>query len=249
MRKGDTGPASPVVSAAPATMKLFPVAVLLLTSFLTAAAAQPKTADEILDLVRQSYAGQNQKLQGELRDDATGRTEPLELTMGGQNILFQFTNPPPETIRLDLTTTPATLYQVRSGSSRKVPANQLGSNVRGMDFNYEDLSLRFLYWPRPQLMGEGRVSGQKCWIVRVINPGREGPYYAVDIWVHQASGGAAKMAAYDRASKIIKRYEVTKIQKVNGINALKELRVETLDPTSAKVIGRTYMKMNNPAKP
>ena len=33
-----------------------------------------------------SYAGQNQKLQGELRDDATGRTEPLDLTMGGQNL-------------------------------------------------------------------------------------------------------------------------------------------------------------------
>ncbi|WP_395743247.1 outer membrane lipoprotein-sorting protein [Prosthecobacter sp.] len=230
-------------------MKLFVTAALLALSFLGIADAQTKSADEILDLVRQSYAGQNQKLQGELRDDATGRTEPLELTMGNQAMDFRFTNPPPETLRLDLSTTPARLYQVRGGSPRQVPAGQMGSKVRGMDFNYADLSLAFLYWPRPQLMGEGRVSGQKCWIVRVMNPGREGPYYAVDIWVHQASGAAAKMQAYDRGSKIVKRYEVTKIQKVNGANALKELRVETLDPASGKITGRTYMKMNKPAKP
>ena len=230
-------------------MKFIILATLLLTPCLLAAGAQPKTAEEIMLDVRQSYARQNQKLQGELRDDATGRTEPLELTIGNQVMNFQFSTPPAETIRVDLNTSPARLYQVSKGTSKQVPASQLGSKVRGMDFNYEDLSLRFLYWPRPQLMGEGRVSGQKCWIVRVINPGREGPYYAVDIWVHQASGGAAKMAAYDRSSKVIKRYEVTKMQKVNGTNALKELRVETLDPASGKVQGRTYMKMNTPAKP
>jgi len=230
-------------------MKFIILATLLLSPCLRAAEAQPKTAEEIMLDVRQSYAGQNQKLQGELRDGDSGRTEPLELTMGNQAMNFLFTNPPAETIRLDLNTFPARLYQVRNGTSRQVPASQLGSKVRGMDFNYEDLSLGFLYWPRPQLMGEGRVSAQKCWIVRVMNPGKEGPYYAVDIWVHQASGGAAKMAAYDRSSKIIKRYEVTKIQKVNGANALKELRVETLDPATGKIQGRTYMKMNTPAKP
>lgn len=230
-------------------MKFLILATLLLTPCLHAAGAQPKTAEEILRLVRQSYAGQNQTLKGELRDDATGRTEPLELTMGNQAMSFLFTNPPAETIRLDLGTSPSRLFQVIKGKSRQVPSSQLGSQVRGMDVNYEDLSLGFLYWPKPQLMGESRVSGQKCWIVRVTNPSRQGPYYVVDIWVHQASGGAAKMEAYDRSSKVIKRYEVTKIQKVHGQNALKELRFETLDPASGKIQGRTYMKMNAPAKP
>lgn len=230
-------------------MKLLLSALLLLTPCLSTAGAQPKTAEDILRLVRQSYAGQNQTLQGELRDDATGRREPLELTMGNQVMTFLFTHPPAETIRLDFNTSPARLYQVSNGKSRQVPTSQLGNQVRGMDLNYEDLSLGFLYWPHPQLMGEARVSAQKCWIVRVMNPGRTGPYYAVDIWVHQASGGAMKMEAYDRSSKVIKRYEVTKMQKVNGMNALKELRVETLDPASGKATGRTYMKMNAPAKP
>lgn len=230
-------------------MKLIFLATLLVMPCLRAAEAQPKTAEEILLDVRQSYAGQNQKLQGELRDGDSGHTEPLELTMGNQSMSFLFTKSPSETIRLDLKTTPATLTQLRNGTSRQVPASQLGSQVRGMQLNYEDLSLGFLYWPRPQLLKETRVSMQKCWLVRVMNPAGDGPYHAVDIWVQQASGGAMKMEAYDRGSKVIKRYEVTKMQKVNGTNALKELRVESLDPASGKVQGRTYMKMNTPAKP
>lgn len=230
-------------------MKFLILTTLLLTPCLRAAGAQPKTAEEIMLDVRQSYAGQNQKLQGELRDGDSGRTEPLELTMGNQVMSFLFSTPPVETIRLELNTSPPRLYQVSKGTSKQVPASQLGSKVRGMELNYEDLSLGFLYWPHPQLLKEARVSLQKCWLVRVMNPGKEGPCYAVDIWVHQATGGAAKMEAYDRSSRVIKRYEVTKMQKVNGTNALKELRVETLDPASGKVQGRTYMKMNTPAKP
>jgi hypothetical protein len=230
-------------------MKFLILATLLLTPFLRAADPQPKTAEDIMEKVRRSYAGQNQKLQGELRDDATGRKEPMELTLGNQVMNFQFTSSPKETIRLDLSTTPATLSQVRNGVSKQVPASQFGSKVRGMEFNYEDLSLRFLYWPNPKVLKEERITMQKCWMVRVMNPGKTGPYYAVDIWVHQATGGVARMEAYDRGSKVIKRYEVTKLQKVNGEQSLKELRVETLDPATGKVIGRTYMKMNPPANP
>jgi len=229
-------------------MKFIFLAALLFTPFLLAA-EKPKTAEEIMHGVQQSYAQQNQKMQGELRDDATGRTEPLELTLGNQVMGFLFTNPPVERIRLDFSATPAKLHQERNGKSRQVPASQMSNKVRGMDLNYEDLSLGFLYWPNPQILKEERLSLQKCWLLRVMNPGKDGPYHAVDIWVHQASGGAAKMEAYDISSKVIKRYEVVKIHKVNGTNALKELRVETLDPATGKTLGRTYMKMNTPANP
>ncbi|WP_395749303.1 outer membrane lipoprotein-sorting protein [Prosthecobacter sp.] len=229
-------------------MKFILFVTLLLTPTLRAADSKPRSAEEILQAVRQNYAQQNQKLQGELRDGDTGRTEPMELTMGNQVMNFLFTKPPVEGIRLNFNTTPATLSQTRKGVTRQVPSSQLGSQVRGMDFNYEDLSLGFLYWPRPELMQETRVSNLKCWLVRVMNPGKASPYHAVDIYVHQASGTALKMLAYDQNSKVIKRYEVISAQKINGVQALKELRVETLDPATGKIIGRTYMKMNPPAK-
>jgi hypothetical protein len=221
---------------------------LLLASVLRAEDAKPKTAEEIIRIVQNSYALQNYKMNGQLRDDATGRVEPLTLTMENRVMRFLFKNPPPEIVHLDLNTSPATLYQVRPGGSSVVPDAQHGDKVRGMEFNYEDLSLAFLYWPRPQLMGEDRVSAQKCWIVRVTNPSKQGPYYAVDLWVHQGSGGAAKMAAFDRNSKIVKRYQVTKVQKVEGATTLKELRIETLNPFNGEVKGRTYMTLEDPVK-
>ena len=221
---------------------------LLLASMLRAEDAQPKTAEEIIRIVQNSYALQNYKMTGELRDDTSGRSEPLTLTMQDKVMRFLFKNPPPEIVHLDMNTSPATLYQVCQGGSSVVPNSQHGSKVRGMEFNYEDLSLAFLYWPRPQLMGEDRVSGQKCWIVRVTNPSNQGPYYAVDLWVHQGSGGAAKMAAFDRTSKIVKKYQVTKVQKVEGATTLKELRIESINPANGEVIGRTYMKLDDPVK-
>lgn len=230
--------------------RLFTSLLLILSALASPALAadpQPKSAEEILRIVQRSYALQNHKMNGRLRDES-GRTEPLELTMDNQVMRFRFKNPPPEIVHLDLNTTPATLYQVRPGGTTQVSGNQFNQNVRGMDFNYEDLSLRFLYWPRPQLMGDGSVSGQKCWIVRVTNPGTDGPYYVVDIWVHKGSGGAAKMEAYDRNSRIVKRYQVTSVQKVDGATVLKELKIETVNSASGKVTGRTYMTLDKPEK-
>lgn len=229
-------------------MKRLLLIPLLLVAICRAEDAQPKTAEEILRIVRLSYALQNHKMNGQLRDDATGRTEPLTLTMEKRVMRFLFTNEPKEIVHLDLNTEPATLYQVRAGGSSQVQGSQYGSSLRGMAFNYEDLSLRFLYWPRPQLMGEGRVSAQKCWIVRVTNPGRDGPYYVVDIYVHQGSGGAAKMEAYDRNSKVVKRYQVTKVQKVDNATTLKELKIETINPFNGDIKARTYMTLDNPEK-
>ena len=221
---------------------------LLLASMLRAEDAQPKTAEEIIRIVQNSYALQNYKMTGELRDDNSGRSEPLTLTMQDKVMRFLFKNPPPEIVHLDMNTSPATLYQVRQGGSSVVPNSQHGSKVRGMEFNYEDLSLAFLYWPHPQLIAEDRVSGQKCWLVRVTNPAKDGPYHAVDLWVHQGSGGAAKMQAWDRTSKIVKKYQVTKVQKVEGATTLKELRIESINPANGEVIGRTYMKLDDPVK-
>ncbi len=185
---------------------------------------------------------------GQLRDDVTGRVEPLELTMENRLMRFLFKKDPKEIVHLDMNTSPATLYQVKQGGTTEVTGTQSSASVRTMALNYEDLSLRFLYWPRPQLMGEDRVGGQKCWIVRVTNPGQQGPYYVVDVWVHQGSGGAAKMTAFDRNSKVVKRYQVTKVQKLGETTVLKELKVEAINPATGGVQGRTYMTMDTPKK-
>ena len=93
---------------------------LLLASMLRAEDAQPKTAEEIIRIVQNSYALQNYKMTGELRDDNTGRSEPMTLTMQDRVMRFLFKNQPPEIVHLDMNTSPATLYQVRAGDRKSV---------------------------------------------------------------------------------------------------------------------------------
>ena len=124
--------------------------------------------------------------------------------------------------------------------------NEYGESVRGMDFNYEDLSMRFLYWPNAKLMGEDRIRTVKCWYIRVMNPDRKGPYWTVDLWVHQESGGVARMDAYNFQSKLVKRFQVISVQKSGKATILKEMRVESFNPLNGDRKGRTYMKLDKP---
>jgi len=209
------------------------------------------TAEQVLVLVRQSYALQNYKMVGMLRDDHSNKTEPLELTIAANVMRFQFKNQPPETVQLDFATTPATLWQVKTEGSSPVPLENGANSVRGMDFNYEDLSLRFTYWKNVKMMdANARLTAAriKCWLLRVTAPNTKGPYYTVDLWVEKESGGVAKMEAYNTVSQMVKRFQVTKIQKVDEATVLKEMRIESFDPVNGEPVGRTYLTLDTPQK-
>jgi hypothetical protein len=202
----------------------------------------PPTAEDIMRLVRMSYASQDYKLLGNLRDDATGRVENFELTMQQQKVRFRFDNPP-EILDLDLNAVPPVLNRVVAGGKSSVPMAALGESVRGMAMNYEDLSLRFLHWPNPELMGTDTIKTARCWVVRVTTPDQRGPYGTIDLWVHQGSGGVAKMEAYDVKANLLKRFAVEKIQEINKVTVLERMRIEAFEPGSKKS-RRTYMKLD-----
>ena len=206
------------------------------------------TATELLKRVRQTYADNQSHLSGSLRDSESGNEEPFDLATSEEAMRFTF-NKPPQVVNLDLTTSPATLREVKAGRSIEVPASRYGEKVRGFDLTYEDLSMSFLYWTNAKIMGEdtlGILTG-KAWWVRVTTPDARGPYGTVDIWVHQASGAMAKMEGWDRNGKRIKRFEVRSLQKDGEIRIPKEIREETYAPGAGKT-GTTYMTFDPPAK-
>lgn len=214
-----------------------------------AARALPAPED-LLKLVKLSYTLNDSRLTGKLRDSESGKEEPFDLNMAQQSVRFRFTNPA-QIVNLDLSTSPATLREVKPGGSDEVPAEMYSERVRGFDLTYEDLSMCFLYWPKAETLGEeslGTFSGQKAWKVRVTTPDNKGPYGTVDIWVHQGSGGMAKMEGWDRKGNKIKHFEMRSFQKVGESYAPKEIRVDTLDPKSGRRMGSTYMAFDKPVK-
>lgn len=122
------------------------VALILPCFFLRAADPQP-SGDEVLQLVRMSQALQDlNKLKGKLRNDDTGKEHPMELTMSDNVIRFLFRDPN-EIINLDLNQNGTKLSRVLAGGKMEMPLTLYAETVRGTDINYEDLSMRFLYWP------------------------------------------------------------------------------------------------------
>lgn len=226
------------------------LAALAATPFASAQTATP-TAAEVLERVRQSYALQDHRMTGRLRDSTSGREEALELSLSQSLMRFHFPGQPVETIQLDLTTHPASLWQIQNnGALKRVPLANSNLPVRGMDFNYEDLSQRFLYWDKVEMLdANARVTGGvRCWLVRVTAPDTKGPYYTVDLWVHQDSGGVARMDAYDSRSTLVKRFEVTKMWKVDNASSLREMRVQSFNPGDGKRKGITYMTLDKPER-
>src|SRR4051812_47041259 len=155
----------------------------------TAADSPPPTGEEILHMVRMSQALQDLKhLKGRLRNDDTGQEFPFDLTMYDNVIRFLFPDPPKEIINLDLNDNGTKLTRTNAAGRVEMPAALYAEPVRQTAINFEDLSMRFLYWPNAKVTGDDKISFQKCWVVRVQNPDKRGPYRMVDLWVDQSSG-------------------------------------------------------------
>lgn len=224
-------------------------AAILPISTVPAQEAAPKpTADGILKLVRLSQANQDLKqLTGRLQDRTAGTTSNFTLSMSDGVIRFVFPDPPKETINLNLKENTTTLTRVNASGKAETPASLYGEKVRNSAINYEDLSMRFLYWPNAQIMDENvKISFRDNWLIRVKNPDNRGPYGWVDLWIDKGSGAIVKMEAWSRAAKKMKQFKVVKVQKYKGAYILEQMRVYSYDPDTGKEVATTYLEIDDP---
>jgi hypothetical protein len=69
------------------------------------------------------------------------------------------------------------------------------------------------------------------------------PYGSARIWIDEKNNAPLRMEGFDRQGHLLKRFEVISAQKVEGLWMLKEMRIETFDPTTQKVIQRRYLDL------
>ena len=63
------------------------------------------------------------------------------------------------------------------------------------------------------------------------------------LWIDQESGALLRIEGYNRDGKLLRRFEVISAQKIDGQWMLKQMRVETLDPETKKILNRTYLEI------
>jgi Outer membrane lipoprotein-sorting protein len=214
------------------------LALLAAFVFATVCLGEPN-AEAILRAARLNPVGQKISLEAQLRTGSTNT--PFEIIVD-EAIRYRFQNPDQELI-LELREDSSSLFERVGGKTAPVRPAHYDDSVRGTGITYEDLFLRFLYWKRPKLLGEDTIRSRKAWKIEMQAWGTSSQYGVARLWIDQESGALLRIEGYNREGKLLRRFEVISAQKIDGQWMLKQMRVETLDPESSKILNRTYLEV------
>jgi hypothetical protein len=146
-------------------------------------------------------------------------------------------------LQLQLGEKESRLEEISSGGTETVRPAQFDRKIRGTDVTYEDLALKFLYWPDPKMLGPDTITTGNCWKLE-LRPGSERSQYSrVLLWIHQNSGALMRLEGYNAKGELVKRFNVVSAQKIEDRWFLKQMRIETFEPGTNHVTSRTYLEI------
>jgi len=227
----------------------------LLAIFLIAALpalAQQPDPKAILEGARMSatLTKLDEGLSGNLRKG--NQKTPVTLFLKGKDIQFQFSenNDPWRGFHMHIGDEAFNLSEVVDGKMRKLPPDKLVAPIGGTDLTYEDLALRFFYWPDPKFEGQEDVGGQPCFKIRIDKPkGSAGRYEVVYVWVHTKFGAFMKIRGHDKSGGLVKEFQVEDIMQIaKDTWTLRKMQVATHDPTSGRRLSITDVTFDSPKK-
>jgi hypothetical protein len=118
---------------------------------------------------------------------------------------------------------------------------QIMAPFAGSDFWIADLGLEFLHWPRQRvLLLNDMKHGKACRKLESTNPKPvPGGYARVESWIMIASPhGIVHADAYDARGDVLKHFEPTNVEKIQGEYQLEEIAMRNPDGS------RTLIKFN-----
>ncbi len=229
-------------------------AVLAITLLATAVVrAQAPDAKAILEGARiaASLTKLEDGLSGNLKKD--GRSIPVALYLKGKDIQFQFKpgEGPWQVYHLRLNDNAFDLFEIIDGKTVRFPEAKLVQPIAGTDVTYEDLALRFFYWPNPKFEQEENFNGEPCYKLRIDKPrDAAGRYVAVYIWVHKKYGAFMRIQGYDKNGGLVKEFQVQDVMQVSDkVWTLEKMQVATHDPATGRRLSITNLVFKKPSKP
>lgn len=176
----------------------------------------------------------------------------LTLFLKGKDIQFQFSENkgPIRIFHMRIGDENFNLFEIINGKTVDFPDKKLVDPIAGSDLTYEDLALRFFYWPNPQLEGQEDVGGQPCYKIRINKPkGSAGRYEVVYVWVHTKFGAFMKIRGHDKNGKLVKEFQVEDIMQIaKDTWTLRKMQVSTHNPENERRISSTDVRFDTPNK-
>ena len=213
------------------------------------AKAQAPDPNRILEGARLSAAltKLDEGLQGNLSQN--GRKIPITIFLRGKDIQFQFEeNKKWRVFHLRLNDDKYDLFEIIDGKTIDFPPNKLTESIAGTDLTYEDLALRFFYWPNPKLEGTEKIGTEDTYKLRLNKPaGAAGNYFAVYVWVHTKFGAFMKINGHARSGELLKEFQVEDVMKVSDdVWTLRKMQVSSY--RNGRRTSITDMTLNKPSK-
>lgn len=189
-------------------------------------------------------------LSGHLRQGS--RKVPVTLFLKGKDIQFQFSEDkgPWRIFHMRIGDENFNLFEIIDGKTKAFPPDKLVAPIADTDLTYEDLALRFFYWPNPKSEGQEDVGGQPCYKIRVDKPrGVAGRYEVAYVWVHVKFGAFMKIRGHDKNGGLIKEFQVEDIMQIDkDVWTLRKMQVATHDPASGRRVSITDVTFDTPKK-
>lgn len=233
--------------------KWLAIAPCLAFALSTFARAQDPSAQQILESARISatLTQLEDGLRGNLRKG--NRNIPITLFLKGKDIQFQFAETPDQwrIFHMRIGDEAFNLFEIVDSKTTTFPAEKIIEPIAGTDLTYEDLALRFFYWPNPHLEGQEDVGGQPCYKLRIDKPrGSAGRYEVVYVWIHRKFGAFMKIRGHDKNGGLVKEFQVEDIMKVaDNVWTLRKMQVATCDPASGgRRLSITDVTFDSPQK-
>ncbi|KAB2642242.1 MAG: outer membrane lipoprotein-sorting protein [Verrucomicrobia bacterium] len=229
-------------------LNLAALAIALISNL--AVQAQTPDARTILEGARMaaSLTQLDEGLSGNLKKD--GKSVPVTLFLKGKDIQFQIeeSQGAPQIFHLRLNDNSFDLFEMSDGKTLRFPDAKLVQAIAGTDVTYEDLALRFFYWPNPKFEAEETINGETCYKLRLDKPkDSSGRYAAVYIWVHKKYGAFMRIQGFDKSGGLVKEFQVQDVMQVSDkVWTLEKMQVATHDPTTGRRLSITNLLFEKP---
>jgi hypothetical protein len=216
------------------------------------AGGQQPDAKAIMEAARMSatLTRLDEGLSGNLRQG--NRRTPVMLFLKGQDIQFQFSENkgPWQVFHMRIGDAAFNLFEIVDGKTQAFAPQRLVSPIAGTDLTYEDLAMRFFYWPDPKLEDEENVGGQACYKIRIDKPrAAAGNYEVVYVWVHKKFGAFMRIRGHDKNGGLVKEFQVEDVMQVaKDLWTLRKMQVATHDPATGRRISITDVTFDTPKK-
>lgn len=225
--------------------------ILALAAAPLTAHAQAIDAQAILEGARMAatLTELEEGLTGNLTKD--GKKTPVTLFLKGKEIQFQFSERggPWQIFHMRLADQRYDLFEIKDGKTVNFPGAKLIEPIAGTDLTYEDLALRFFYWPNPKHEGMESIGGRSCHKLRLDKPkDSPGRYEAVYVWVDQQYGAFMQIRGHDKAGALIKEFQVRDVMQIGKVWTLKRMQVATHDPKTGRRSSLTDVVFDTPKK-